>query len=119
MTDLRDDHHRLSVVVISEFGRRLKSNQSSGTDHGHGNVAMVLGGQIDGGKLIANWPGLSNDALDSRADLAVTTDYRQLLAEMLVRRAGVKQLGPIFPGLDQYKPVGIFRGEDTGAAVGA
>jgi uncharacterized protein (DUF1501 family) len=115
--DLQDQHHRLSVVVISEFGRRLKSNQSAGTDHGHGNVAMVLGGQIDGGKLISNWPGLNNDALDSRADLAVTTDYRQVLAEMLVRRAGVKRLGSIFPGLDRYQPIGIFRGEDAGATL--
>lgn len=110
--DLGKYHVRLSVVVMSEFGRRVKSNESSGTDHGHGNVMLALGGNVNGGKIFGPWPGLATEQLDDRADLAVTTDYRTVLAELLVRRTGNTKLAAAFPGLKSYQPLGIFRGED-------
>ncbi|MEK6701706.1 MAG: DUF1501 domain-containing protein [Planctomycetota bacterium] len=106
-TDMTDHHSRLTVVVQSEFGRRLKANKSNGTDHGHGAAMMVLGGNIAGGKIHGSWPGLATDQLDSRADLAVTTDYRQVLGEIILKRQGNAKLGEVFPGLKQYTPLGV------------
>jgi uncharacterized protein (DUF1501 family) len=95
--DLGPLQDQVTVIGMSEFGRRLKSNESGGTDHGHGNAMFVLGNDILGGQMHGKWPGLDNDALDTGADLAITTDYRDVLAEVLNRRMGVANLGPIFP----------------------
>src|SRR5258708_420547 len=103
---------RMTLVVVSEFGRRLSENASRGTDHGHGSGIFVLGGQVNGGRVITNWPGLQNEQLYDRADLAVTTDYRQVLGEIVVRRLGNGRLGTIFPGYRNYQPLGIVRGAD-------
>ncbi|MEE9427880.1 MAG: DUF1501 domain-containing protein [Paracoccaceae bacterium] len=84
--DLGDARDRVTVVVMSEFGRRLRANKTGGTDHGFGNAMMVLGGEVKGGQMFGEWPGLSNDALDDGADLAITTDYRHVLAEVLSHR---------------------------------
>lgn len=110
--DLHRYHDRLTIVVMSEFGRRLKSNESGGTDHGHGNLMMVMGRQVLGGRMYGSWPGLANDQLDDRADLAITTDYRQVLAEILVRGLGNPRLGRVFPGLERYQPLGLLQGQD-------
>ena len=110
--DLAAHHRRLSVVVMSEFGRRLRANQSWGTDHGHGNHMFVLGGNVNGGRLHGTWPGLATNALDRGVDLAVTTDYRTVLAEVLMRRAGNPRIGYVFPTLAEYAPLGVMRGED-------
>jgi uncharacterized protein (DUF1501 family) len=110
--DLAAYHSRLTIVVLSEFGRRLGRNQSNGTDHGHGNVMMVLGGNVNGRRIYGTWPGLHPDQLDKRQDLQITTDYRQVLSEILVRRLGNPKLGTIFPGLSAYNPLGIVRGPD-------
>jgi uncharacterized protein (DUF1501 family) len=96
-----------SVVVMSEFGRRLRSNASGGTDHGRGNVMMVLGPQAKGGRMLGRWPGLSNDALEEGADLAVTTDYRSVLFEILSGHMGTPDLSRVFPGYTP-KPVGLW-----------
>jgi uncharacterized protein (DUF1501 family) len=96
-----------SVVVMSEFGRRLRANASGGTDHGRGNVMMVLGPQARGGRMLGRWPGLGNRALDEGADLAVTTDYRAVLAELLSGHMGTTDLGPVFPGFAAH-PVGLW-----------
>ena len=96
--DLSAYHKRLTVVVMTEFGRRLKANESGGTDHGHGSVMMVLGGNVSGGKLYGKWPGLASDQLDNYVDLAVTTDYRKVLSEILVRRLKHSALEKVFPG---------------------
>jgi len=101
---------RLSVVVISEFGRRLVQNEAYGTDHGHGNVMFALGGGVNGGQVYGAWPGLHNDQLYDHADLAITTDYRQVLSEMLTRRLGNADVASVFPGYTPTGEMGIFRG---------
>jgi len=101
---------RLSVVVISEFGRRLVQNEAYGTDHGHGNVMFALGGGVNGGQVYGPWPGLHNDQLYDHADLAITTDYRQVLSEMLSRRLGNADVASVFPGYIPTGEMGIFRG---------
>jgi uncharacterized protein (DUF1501 family) len=102
--------NRLSVVVISEFGRRLVQNESYGTDHGHGSVMFTLGGNVNGGQVFGNWPGLSNEQLYDHADLAVTTDYRQVLSELMTTRLGNSNIESVFPGFSgSYSPLGIYR----------
>ena len=103
--------NRLTVVVQSEFGRRLRENASRGSDHGHGNVMLVLGGEVNGG-IYGNWPGLHTDQLYDGVDLDVTTDYRQVLSEILIRRLQNNRLGAVFPGLQDYTPLGIVQGKD-------
>ena len=112
-TDLTQHAQRLTVVVLSEFGRRVRENGDYGTDHGHGNVMLVLGGQVNGGRVFASpWPGLAPAALDQSTDLAITTDYRRVLSEILVRRLGNPNLGQIFPRYTGYAPLGIVQGTD-------
>jgi uncharacterized protein (DUF1501 family) len=88
----------VTVVTISEFGRRVKENASHGTDHGHGNAMMLLGGGIRGGKVYGTWPGLAPGALVA-GDLAATTDYRSVIGEVLQQRCGFGALDDVFPGI--------------------
>jgi uncharacterized protein (DUF1501 family) len=104
--DLSDRAQHVTVVVMSEFGRRLKANESGGTDHGHGNIMLVLGKGIRGGRLHGTWPGLANDQLDQHADLAITTDYRQVLAEVLNKRLKCNA-SEIFPSWSATAPLGL------------
>ena len=94
-----------TLVVMSEFGRRLKENANRGTDHGHGSVMMALGGNVKGGQIYGQWPGLANDQLYDRADLAVTTDYRRVVGEILNRRLGIADVSTIFPTYSGYAPI--------------
>jgi uncharacterized protein (DUF1501 family) len=96
--DLESWQQDVSVVVMSEFGRRLRSNTGGGTDHGRGNVMMVLGPQARGGRMIGRWPGLQNDVLEEGADLAVVTDYRAVLSDLLVGHLGLADPSRVFPG---------------------
>jgi uncharacterized protein (DUF1501 family) len=105
--DLGNHRDHVSVVVMSEFGRRLKSNDSGGTDHGHGNAMMMLGAKVKGGHMYGKWPGLSNDALDEGADLAITTDYRTVLGEMMTAHMKFSDLAKLFPGFEN-KPLGYL-----------
>jgi uncharacterized protein (DUF1501 family) len=102
--DLGPHQEHVTLVVMSEFGRRLKANESGGTDHGHGNAMFVLGQDIQGGQMHGRWPGLENSALDDGADLAITTDYRDVLGEILTRRMGVSDLSVIFPDHKSASP---------------
>ncbi len=88
-----------TVVVLSEFGRRVAENSGLGTDHGRGGVMLALGGRgIAGGKVLGQWPGLAASHLEGPGDLRVTTDYRAVLAELLSRRLGNPNVGMVFPG---------------------
>ena len=107
-----DHTKRLTVVVMSEFGRSFSQNASRGTDHGHGNVMLVVGGTVNGGKVYGQWPGLGTDQLYDRRDLDITTDYRRVLSEILIRRLGNPNLGTIFPDYADYSPLGILQGAD-------
>ncbi len=103
--DIKDYHHKTTILVMSEFGRRLRSNKSEGTDHGYGNMMMVLGGQVKGGRMYGQWPGLESEQLNRRVDLNITTDYRDVLSEILVHQ-GFK--GNIFPNYHYQQPLGLF-----------
>ncbi len=105
--DLFDYADRLSVVVMSEFGRRLQENGSLGTDHGHGSLMLALGGHVRGGQVHGQWPGLSEEALVGPGDLAVTTDYRDVLGELCRKRLLNDALAEIFPG-HEVAPPGVF-----------
>ena len=73
------------VVTMSEFGRTVKENGNRGTDHGHGNAMLILGGNVKGGKVYGKWPGLERDQLYQGRDLAITTDFRDVFAEVVTR----------------------------------
>lgn len=105
--DMSRFHSKMTIVVHTEFGRRLKSNQSEGTDHGYGGVHMVLGSGVKGGRLYGDWRGLANEHLDEGADLAITTDYRTLLTEVLTKRVGIDDVKSIFPGFEMKQALGI------------
>ncbi|MBN8480037.1 MAG: DUF1501 domain-containing protein [Xanthomonadales bacterium] len=105
---------RTNIIVMSEFGRRLRMNGSGGTDHGYGNMMMVLGGSVNGGQVYGRqaFAGLAGEALFEGEDVRVTVDFRQVLSEALIRRAANNRLGYIFPGYAGYTPLGIFQGSD-------
>jgi uncharacterized protein (DUF1501 family) len=96
--DLFDYAHRLTVVTMSEFGRRAQENGSLGTDHGHGGLMLLMGGHVVGGRVHGRWPGLGEGQLVGPGDLAVTTDYRDVLAEVCTKRLNNGALDAIFPG---------------------
>jgi uncharacterized protein (DUF1501 family) len=98
-TDLGPDRlGSVTLLTISEFGRRVAENGSHGADHGHGNAMLLLGGGVRGGRVYAKWPGLAPDALVA-GDLAGTTDYRAVIGELLQKRCGVGSLGTVFPSV--------------------
>ena len=104
---------RVTVVVQSEFGRRVRQNGSRGTDHGYGNPLLVLGGPVNGRKLYGSWKGLDPEVLSPYfGDVPVTTDFRRVLSELLVRRMGNNRLSQVFPGYTGYSPMGIVQGSD-------
>jgi uncharacterized protein (DUF1501 family) len=95
-TDLASVWSRVTLVAHSEFGRRVAENASKGTDHGHGGIALVMGGHVTAGPVVGNWPGLSQQQwIDG--DLAITTDYRDVFGEILAKRLGATKLDLIFP----------------------
>jgi uncharacterized protein (DUF1501 family) len=99
------------VVVMSEFGRTARQNGSGGTDHGHGSALLVIGGEVNGGKIYGTFDGLAVEHLHERRDLPVATDYRDVLAELCERQLGVSDTNRIFPGY-AFKPanrLGLLR----------
>ena len=102
---------KFTLCVMSEFGRRVRENFSAGTDHGHGNVMLVLGPNVNKG-VFGQWPGLQNDVLSEGEDVPVVNEYRQVLGEVLVRRLKNPNLPHIFPGGPAYNPLGVVKGSD-------
>jgi uncharacterized protein (DUF1501 family) len=96
--DMGDAAENVTVVTMSEFGRTARENGTGGTDHGHANVMFVLGGSVKGGKVYGQWPGLANGQLNEGRDLAVTTDFRQVLGEAVAKSIGARNLELVFPG---------------------
>jgi uncharacterized protein (DUF1501 family) len=102
--DLGDLAESTVIVTMSEFGRTARENGNRGTDHGHANVMFVLGGPVRGGRMYGRWPGLLPEQLYEGRDLAVTTDFRQVLSEAVARHLGNKDLTKVFPGFDKSTP---------------
>jgi len=98
--DLGDLGEDTVVVTMSEFGRTARENGNRGTDHGHANVMFVLGGPVKGGKVYGRWPGLDQSQLYEGRDLALTTDFRQVIGEGVARHLGNANLNAVFPGFD-------------------
>ncbi|SEK90780.1 Uncharacterized conserved protein, DUF1501 family [Pseudoxanthomonas sp. GM95] len=104
---------RVTVVVQSEFGRRVRANASGGTDHGYGNPLLVLGGAVNGRRFYGTWPGLDPVALSpTYGDVPATTDYRRVMSDILIRRMGNPNLSAVFPGYTGYAALGIVQGTD-------
>ena len=95
--DLGDRMADVAVVTMSEFGRTAKENGTRGTDHGHANVMFVMGGGINGG-IRGEWPGLEQEQLYEGRDLNITTDFRDVLSELVTHHLGNRQVGAVFPG---------------------
>jgi uncharacterized protein (DUF1501 family) len=98
--DLGDRMEDVVVVTMSEFGRTAHENGNRGTDHGHANCMLVMGGPVKGGKVYGQWPGLNPDQLNEGRDLTLTTDFRSVLGELIVNHLGSKDLDAVFPGFD-------------------
>ena len=86
------------ILTMSEFGRTARQNGTAGTDHGHANAVLVVGGEVRGGKVYGRWPGLRPEQLHEGRDLALTTDFRDVFGEVATRHLGHADLGRIFPG---------------------
>jgi uncharacterized protein (DUF1501 family) len=109
--DLGADFERVVVIVMTEFGRTARENGNGGTDHGHGSAMLLLGGKVKGGRVLGNFPGLAPEQLHEGRDLAVTTDFRDLLSEVCERHLGCPDAAPLFPGfqLDRSRRLGVLR----------
>jgi len=112
--DLGDRMEDVLVVSMSEFGRTVAENGSGGTDHGHGNCMMVMGGSANGGRVLGPWPGLEREQLYEGRDLAITTDFRDVFAEVVAGHLGIEDpasLTGVFPGygVDRARWVGALR----------
>jgi uncharacterized protein (DUF1501 family) len=106
-TDLGDLGEDTVVVTMTEFGRTVRENGNRGTDHGHANAMFIFGGPVRGGKVYGRWPGLETSQLYEGRDLAVTTDFRTVLSEVVYRHLGNKNLDEVFPGFSN-KPAGFL-----------
>ena len=106
-TDLGSLISAVSVVTMTEFGRRVTENASLGTDHGHGSVMFAMGGGVNGGQVISQWPGLASENLFD-GDLDITTDYRTVLADVLINRLSAPDIGAVFPDFNGPLSAGIF-----------
>jgi uncharacterized protein (DUF1501 family) len=106
--DMGDRMEDIVLVTMSEFGRTVQEDGNAGTDHGHGNVMMVLGGPVRGGHVYGRWPGLEPEQLFERRDLAVTTDFRSVLGELVRGHLG-QPIDPVFPGFTPGEALGLLR----------
>lgn len=97
-TDMGDEAENVVLVTMSEFGRTVHQNGTGGTDHGHANAMFILGGTVQGGRVYGKWPGMHQDQLYEGRDLAITTDFRQVLGEAAYKTVGARNLDLVFPG---------------------
>jgi uncharacterized protein (DUF1501 family) len=97
-TDLGQEGENVVLLTMSEFGRTAQQNGTGGTDHGHANVMFVLGGSVKGGKVYGRWPGMATERLYQNRDLAITTDFRQVLGEAAYKTLGAHNMELVFPG---------------------
>jgi uncharacterized protein (DUF1501 family) len=107
-TDLGARMQNVVVLVMSEFGRTVRENGTGGTDHGHGNVMLLLGGPVRGKKVYGRWPGLDAEARFEGRDLAVTTDFRSVLSELASRHLGAKDMSRVLPGFRGSGSLGLL-----------
>jgi len=98
VTDLGDKMDDVVILTMSEFGRMARENGNRGTDHGHAGALFVIGGHVKGGKVYGRWPGLEQEQLFEGRDLALTTDFRSVFAEVVSDHLGARALDRIFPG---------------------
>ncbi|MBV9297239.1 MAG: DUF1501 domain-containing protein [Acidobacteriaceae bacterium] len=106
--DMGDRMADIAIVTMSEFGRTAKENGDRGTDHGHANVMFVLGGRVRGGRVYGEWPGLEREQLYEGRDLNVTTDFRTVLAELVRKQMGNREMASVFPGFSGRRDSGIL-----------
>src|SRR6516162_5125871 len=97
------------IVTKCQLGRTVHDNSAGGPDHGHGSLMMVLGGAVQGGKIYGEWPGLEKEQLFEGRDLAVTTDFRTILSELVRGHLGRNDLSPVFPGFKPGPSLGLLR----------
>jgi uncharacterized protein (DUF1501 family) len=106
--DLGDRMQDVVVLTMSEFGRAVAENGSRGTDHGHGNAMMVIGGAVRGGKVYGRWPGLAREQRHDGRDLAITTDFRAVFNETVRTHLALRDTSHVFPGFKSSPPLGLF-----------
>jgi uncharacterized protein (DUF1501 family) len=106
--DLGDRMRNIVVLTMTEFGRAIRQNGSGGTDHGHASCLFVAGGPVKGGKVYGRWPGLAPEQLFEGRDLALTTDFRDVFSEILVKHMGVADVSKVFPGFNASAPLQII-----------
>jgi uncharacterized protein (DUF1501 family) len=106
--DLGDRMGDVVVLTMSEFGRTAAENGNRGTDHGHATAMLLLGGGVQGGRVYGRWPGLARERLYDGRDLAVTTDFRALFAEVAGRQLGIARPATLFPGWTGAAPLGVM-----------
>ena len=107
--DMGDRMEDIVIVTMSEFGRTARENGDSGTDHGHGSVMFVVGGPVKGGHVYGKWPGLEQEQLYEGRDLAVTTDFRAVLSELLSGHLGTQNMVEVFPGFKSGEKLGLLK----------
>ncbi len=107
--DLGDGMADVMVLTMSEFGRTVSENGARGTDHGHGNAMLLLGGDVKGGKVYGKWPGLEREQRYEGRDLAITTDFRDVFSEVLGGHLGAKDISSVFPNYTAKSKLGLIR----------
>lgn len=107
--DLGGRMHNVVVLTMTEFGRSIRQNGSGGTDHGHASCMFAFGGSVKGGKVYGRWPGLAPEQLFEGRDLALTTDFRDVLSEVLMKHMRAQDLSRIFPDFKAGAPLQIIR----------
>lgn len=105
--DLGDRMDDVVILTMSEFGRMARENGSAGTDHGHAGSMFVIGGKVQGGRVLGRWPGLAREQLFEGRDLALTTDFRSVFSEVAQTHLGLRDSAALFPGFTP-SPLGVL-----------